>query len=192
MPRPSRLLSVNVGVPQETRWTGPGTTGIDKRPVGGPVAVAPPDARGVGLAGDRAYDVKFHGGPDKAVYAYAREDLDAWAAELDRELACGVFGENLTTVGLAVSSARVGERWRIGGQAVLEVTGPRTPCRTFGAWMGERGWVRRFARRGLPGAYLRVLAAGTIEAGDAVVVEHRPDDAPTVTEVFRTAMNQPA
>lgn len=84
------LLSVNVGVPRLNPWKGLAATGIDKRPVEGPVAVTAPGPKGdgrVGLAGDRAYDVKHHGGADQAVYAYAREDLDRWEGVLGRPLA---------------------------------------------------------------------------------------------------------
>jgi MOSC domain-containing protein YiiM len=95
-----RVLSVNVGQPQLNPWKTMKLTGIDKRPVEGPVMVTRPRAKGmgmVGLAGDRVYDVREHGGPDRAVYAYAREDLDFWAVQLARTLPNGVFGENLTT-----------------------------------------------------------------------------------------------
>ena len=72
------------------------------------------------------------------MYAFAREDLDFWERELGRPLANGSFGENLTTSGLDVSGAKIGERWRIGDELVLEVTSGRIPCRTFAA-----GWARR-------------------------------------------------
>lgn len=182
------LLSVNVGVPRSNPWKDTLTTGIDKRPVDGPVAVTAPGPKGtgeVGLAGDRVYDVKHHGGPDQAVYAYAREELDLWAAELGRELPGGVFGENLTTSGLEVSGARVGELWRVGERLLLEVSCPRIPCGTFRGWIGEQGWARRFTERALPGAYLRVAEPGEIRAGDPVVVEHRPEHDVTMAVVFR-------
>ena len=190
----AHLVSVNVGRARPDHFGKQDLTNIDKRPVSGRVAISAPGSEGigaVGLAGDRVYDVKHHGGAEKAVYAYAREDLDWWAEELERELASGVFGENLTTSGLDVTGAVIGERWRVGADVVLEVTMPRTPCATFRGWMGIKGWVRRFAQRGAPGAYLRVAEPGEVRAGDAIVVEHRPTGAPTVTDVFRTALNQP-
>ncbi|KRV46841.1 sulfurase [Wenjunlia vitaminophila] len=182
------LLSVNIGRPRPDPGKRHALTGIDKRPVAGLVAVRAPGPKGtgaVGLAGDRAYDVDHHGGDDQAVYAYAREDLDGWARELGRELADGTFGENLTTSGLDVNGALIGERWRVGGQVLLEVSCPRIPCRTFQDWMDRAGWVRLFTERALPGAYLRVLEPGEITAGDEVVVEHRPDHEVTVAFAFR-------
>jgi len=160
-------------------------TAIDKRPVDGRVSVSAPGESDVGLAGDQIYDRKHHGGPDQAVYAYAREDEDWWAAELDRSIAPGSFGENLTTHGLDVTGAVIGERWRIGDDGlVLEVTAPRIPCKTFQGWMDEPHWVKRFTEHGAPGAYLRVVSPGTVGAGDAVALEHRPDHGVTVGDVF--------
>lgn len=191
-----RVLSVNVGRPRPNPWKDTGVTGIDKQPVTGPVAVTAPGPKGtgaVGLAGDRAYDVQHHGGTDQAVYAYAREDLDGWAGELGRELRDGMFGENLTTLGVDVNGALIGERWRIGGPAgpVLEVSCPRVPCATFQGWLDEGGWLRRFTRAALPGAYLRVAGPGTIRAGDPVEIVHRPDHEVTVALVFRAVTLEP-
>jgi MOSC domain-containing protein YiiM len=139
----------------------------------------------VGLRGDEIRDTRHHGGRDKAVYAYAREDLDWWAAELGRDLSDGTFGENLTTTGVDVTGAVIGEHWQLGDDGlVLEVTYPRIPCKTFQGFMGERRWVRRFYAHGAPGAYLRVVIPGTVGAGDAIRVVHRPDHGVTIGEVF--------
>jgi MOSC domain-containing protein YiiM len=185
-----RLLSVNLGRATAVPYTDQpeGLTGIDKRPVEGPVRVAAPGPKGVGgsgLAGDTVCDLRHHGGDDQAVYAVAREDLDDWERELGRELADGAFGENLTTLGLDVSGALIGERWRIGPDVVLEVTCGRIPCRTFQAHLGEERWVKRFTERGAPGAYLRVIEPGEIRAGDPVEIVHRPGHEVTVALAFR-------
>lgn len=189
-----KLLSVNIGRPRLDPHKGLRFTGIDKRPVDGPVAVAAPGPKGtgaVGLAGDRAYDVKHHGGFDQAVYAYAREDLDAWEARLGRSLANGVFGENLTTLGLDVNGALIGERWRIGPDAVLEVSCARIPCATFQGWLEREGWIKQFTRAARPGAYLRVIEPGEIRAADPVEVVHRPHHDVTVALVFRAMTLEP-
>ncbi|NUP51886.1 MAG: MOSC domain-containing protein [Catenulispora sp.] len=189
-----KLLSVNVGKPQPNPWKGLSATGIDKRPVADPVAVIAPGPKGtgeVGLAGDRVYDVKNHGGPDQAVYAYAREDLDGWEDELGRPLANGVFGENLTTLGLDVNGALIGERWRIGPDVVLEVSCARIPCATFQGWLEREGWIKRFTQAAVPGAYLRVIEPGDIRVCDPVEIIHRPDHAVTVAVVFRAMTLEP-
>ncbi|MDT3397568.1 MOSC domain-containing protein [Streptomyces sp. B1866] len=192
-----QLLSVNTGRSRAVAYTAnpAGTTGIDKRPVAEPVWVCAPGPMGTGgsgLAGDDVCDRRFHGGNDQAVYAYAREDLDRWERELGRELPAGVFGENLTTLGIDLNAALVGERWRVGSGPLLEVTSPRVPCRTFAGWLDERGWVKRFTETGLTGAYLRVVEPGAVQAGDPVEVVHRPGHEVTVGLVFRARTAEPA
>jgi MOSC domain-containing protein YiiM len=160
-----------------------GVTAIDKAPANGRVRVGT-----YGVYADLQADRKNHGGVDQAVYAYAQEDADFWAAELDRDIPAGTFGENLRVIGLDVSNARVGEIWRIGDTVELQVTLPRTPCQTFARWIGgenERGWVKRFSRERRLGAYLRVVRKGRIEADDEIVVVSAPDDAPTILDIYR-------
>ncbi|UOE21785.1 MOSC domain-containing protein [Thermobifida halotolerans] len=174
------VLSVNVGLPVPAEWAGRlRRTAIDKRPVTGRRRVHP-----LGLDGDGQADTANHGGRDQAVYAYAREELDLWQERLGRPLRDGMFGENLTTRGVEVSRALIGERWRV-GTALLEVTLPRVPCGTFQNWLGERGWVRRFTEEARTGAYLRVVEEGDLAAGDRVVVEHRPDHGIDLASAFR-------
>jgi MOSC domain-containing protein YiiM len=191
----SVVLSVNVGRPQPTEHSSVPVTAIDKRPVEGPVEVRAPgskrDGLGSGLVGDAVCDRRHHGGDDQAVYAYAREDLDAWAATLGRTLDNGCFGENLTTAALDVTGARIGERWRIGRALILEVSSPRIPCRTFAGWLGERAWVKRFTEAGHPGAYLRVIHAGAVQRGDAIDVVDRPAHDVTIGVVFRALTDEP-
>ncbi|SDP38282.1 MOSC domain-containing protein YiiM [Microbacterium testaceum StLB037] len=161
-----------------------GVTAIDKRPLEGKVRVGK-----LGLRSDVQASRKHHGGPEKAVYAYAQDDADFWEGELDRELRPGWFGENLRVEGLDVNGARIGEVWRIGDTVELEVTMPRTPCATFARWVGGSaalGWVKRFSDEGRLGAYLRVRRAGEIRAGDAIEVLSSPHGAPTVLEVYRS------
>ncbi len=187
------VLSINVGSSVEFDQTDVGHTGIGKHPVQGPVDVRAPGPRGVGgsgVVGDQISDLRRHGGDDQAVYAYAREDLDEWSVELGRDLRPGLFGENLTTAGLDVCGARIGERWRIGA-LLLQATSPRMPCRTFAGVMEEDGWVKTFTRRGLPGTYFRVLEPGTITAGDEITIEHRPDHDVTVALAFRALTLEP-
>jgi MOSC domain-containing protein YiiM len=181
------LLSVNVGRMAASRHTDTGVTGIDKRPSAESVALRDPgpETGRSGVAGDSIGDARSHGGTDQAVYAYAREDLDHWQAELGRPLTNGVFGENLTTSGLDVNGALVGERWQVGDACVVEVTSPRIPCRTFAGWLEEQLWVKRFTQRGAPGAYLRVIAPGSVSAGDAITVVHRPAHGVTIALMFR-------
>lgn len=184
----AHLLSLNLGTESRNEHAGIGVSGIGKRPVAKPVQVAAPGAKGVGgsgLIGDDVCDRRHHGGDDQAVYAYAREDLDEWSRRLARRVGAGLFGENLTTTGVEVTGALIGERWQIGSAVVLEVCGPRIPCRTFAGTMGERGWVKTFVARAAPGAYLRVVKPGAIQVGDPITVVHRPDHDVSVGLTFR-------
>jgi MOSC domain-containing protein YiiM len=189
------VLSVNLAVPEPSTAKSVGITGINKQPVDHPVAVRAPGPKTVGLhsglVGDQIFDIASHGGDDQAVYAYAREDYDWWEQELDRSLPGGLFGENLTTVDVDVNGAVIGERWRIGAELVLEPTFGRIPCVTFQAKMGEPRWVKTFAQRNRPGAYLRVVTPGDVRAGDRVEVVDRPAHGVTIAEAFRAYMTEP-
>jgi MOSC domain-containing protein YiiM len=190
-----RVQSVNIGPAQPTEHSDVHVTGIDKRPVDGPVEVRAPGSKrhglGSGLVGDAVCDRRHHGGDDQAVYAYAREDLDAWAAALGRPLHDGCFGENLTTTAIDLTAALIGERWRIGPRLVLEVSLPRIPCRTFAGWLAEHGWIRRFTLAVRPGAYLRVVEPGPVQAGDAIDVVERPAHDVTIGVLFRALTREP-
>ena len=159
------VVSVNVGEPRTVEWRDRVvTTAIWKEPVEWRVPV-----QGVNLVGDDQADRRVHGGPDKAVYAYAIEDTRRWEAELGRELGPGAFGENLTLEGVDASGARAGDRWRI-GTAEFEVVQPRLPCFKLGVRLDDPEMVRRFAQSGRPGAYLRIVREGDVGAGDTVEV----------------------
>jgi MOSC domain-containing protein YiiM len=174
-----KVISVNAGRVKPVGYGSLGRSAIDKRPVSGRVAVTV-----LGLIVDEHGDERHHGGTDKALYVVAREELDWWSAELGRSLHDGQFGENLTTLGLAVDDAVIGERWKV-GSALVEVSAPRLPCSTFQGFLGEPRWVKRFTEHGRPGAYARVLEPGDIGANDAVVSVFRPAHGVTIAETFR-------
>ena len=192
------ILSVNLGRAAIDRGKPENVTGIDKRPVAS-AAVRPPGPRDhtrtlapearSGLAGDFIGDGRHHGGDVQAVYACAREDLDALVVLVGREFGDGSFGENLTTLGVDVTGALIGERWRVGAgpDAVeLRVTCPRIPCNTFRAWIAERGWLKTFTRAARPGAYLSVVRPGVVHRGDPVEVVFRPEHEVSIGVLFRS------
>lgn len=192
------VLSVNLGRAAADRGKPENLTGIDKRPVPSAVVAAPGPrdvtraldggSRG-GLAGDFIGDGRHHGGDVQAVYACAREDLDTLGVLVGRKFADGAFGENLTTLGLDVTGALIGERWRIGtgpDAVELRVTCPRIPCNTFRAWIDERGWLKTFTKAAKPGAYLAVERRGVIRRGDPIEVVFRPEHEVTIGVLFRS------
>lgn len=175
----ARVLSVNIGHPRMVERNGELVpTSIWKMPVAGRLPI-----RGVHV-GDDVQAGASHGGPDKAVYAYATEDVAWWAARLRRDLGPGTFGENLTLEGLDLTSSRVGDRWSV-GTALLEVAGPRLPCWKLELKMGEARFIERFTAAGRPGAYLRIVEEGDVGAGDEVVVVLRAGGTDTMGEAMR-------
>jgi MOSC domain-containing protein YiiM len=176
-----RVVSVNVGLPREVLWRGkPVRTGIFKEPLAGRVPL-----RRLNFDGDRQADLRVHGGPEKAVYAYPSEFYELWSRERpEPALGPGALGENLTTEGLLDGDVSVGDRFRV-GTAELVVTQPRLPCFKLGIKMGRDAFVTEFLERGLFGFYLAVAREGEVEAGDPIVELSRDPHGFGVTEVAR-------
>ena len=155
-----------------------GETAIDKRPVSSPKLVTQD-----GVAGDHRADMVHHGSPNQAVYAYAREDYDWWSKELALELNPGVFGENLTTIGIELTNLEIGSKIKV-GSATLQATAPRIPCGTFQRWLKLDHWVKRFTEGGRPGTYFKVIEPGEVAAGNEIVVTERPEHGVTILDYF--------
>lgn len=180
MPRETaaHVLSVNVGQVREVEWRGRRiTSAIWKSPVRGRVAL-----RGVNFSGDDQADRTVHGGRDKAVYAYSREDYDYWRNAEGVDTSPGLFGENLTTEGVDLSSVVTGERWAV-GSTVLEAAQPRLPCFKIGMRMNDAHFPRRFMAAGRMGAYFRIVQEGDIGESDIVHVTHRPAHGVTLRDM---------
>ncbi len=186
------VVAVSVGIPKAVPYetTSLPTTGIEKHPVDGPVAIT-----FAGVEGNAVADTRNHGDEYMRVYAYSVEDYAWWQAQLGRALEPGHFAEQLTIEGIDLNAALVGEVWRV-GTARLQIAHVRIPCVTFKGWMGHSGydataWVKRFALAGRPGPYFRVLEEGHVEAGDAITVESRPDHDVTVADLFAAVTIRP-
>lgn len=179
----ARVTSINVGRPAPLDTPrGIVQSAIVKRPVEGRVRF-----HGVNADGDDQANRSVHGGVDRAVYAYAAEDYAWWEGELARPLEPGTFGENLTTRGLDINEAVVGERWAI-GETELEVSMPRVPCFKLAARMGDPRFVKTFADARRPGPYLRIIREGTIASGDEITVVSSPSHGIRIIDVFTIYM----
>lgn len=156
------VVSVNIGkaTPIEAKS---GKSGIFKHAVNS-AYVGP-----LGLQGDAIVDVKHHGGPDQAVYAYTRDDYDWWETILGEPVPNTTFGENLTLDRWPADVICVGDRLHI-GDVVLEVTSPRIPCVTLDARMGRQGFANTFLKAHRPGPYFRVIQDAEVSAGMPVTV----------------------
>lgn len=180
MTSPGRVFSVNVAKSRTVTYRGrPMTTGIFKEPAAGPLSVGP-----LGLEGDFIADPRYHGGPDKAVYAYAAEDYAWWEEQLGRKLAPGLFGENLTLSGIDLCGARVGDVLKVGG-VTLEAREPRLPCSRLGMKMGDARFIKRFLKAERWGVYFGVLKPGLVRAGDAALWESRAVGSELIVAVGR-------
>jgi len=179
------IAGVNVGRPQAVWWDDMRATAIRKQPTSERVHIGT-----LGLEGDQVADTRVHGGTFQAVYAYAEEDYAWWSEELGVPIGPPAYGENLTTRGIDLNAAVLGQTWRA-GTALLQVVSVRIPCTTFKEWMGQqpgidnRGWVKRFTAAARPGPYLRVLEEGAVAAGDLIETIETPSHGRTVSELFR-------
>jgi len=176
----AKVLSINIAhMVHEGAWTGSeGRTGIDKRPTSQPIKFENNE-----VAGDVVVDRKHHGGYDKAVYAYAREDAIWWEAQISKKLNNGAFGENLTTEGIDVNAALIGERWEI-GTVILEVSEPRIPCRVFAGFWDRSTLIKEFTDARRPGTYLRIIKEGEIKAGDEIKIIFKPEHEISIKDLF--------
>lgn len=181
------LLSINVSAAKTIKM-GKRTskTGIFKETVEGPVRV-----KTLGVEGDVQVNRRHHGGPDQAVYLYTREDYRYWEQRLNRCLAPGTFGENLTVTHFGPEPVRIGDRLRI-GEVELEASAPRIPCATLASRVEEPAFARWFLEEGRLGFYARVLQPGTLQAGLPVLREHAPREAPTVLALARLFLDSKA
>jgi MOSC domain-containing protein YiiM len=166
------LLSVNVAQPGiiGTYRGQPVTSAIGKKPVTAPELYLD----WTNLQGDRQADLTVHGGPDKAVYAYPSEHIEAWAAELNQELGPGAFGENLTVAGWLEQDVYIGDVWAW-GDALLQVTQPRQPCYKLATYRRRFDLPKKLVTKGRSGWYLRVLQPGQVPVrGPIEVIERDP------------------
>ena len=174
-----RLVSLNVGLPQDVLWEGRVVhTAVWKTPVEGSRMV-----RRLNVDGDGQGDLAGHGGEQRAVFVYQLDSYRYWERELGRDdFVYGQFGENFTVEGLADDEVCIGDRFRIGA-AEFEVTQPRVTCYRVGIRMDDARIPALLVSHRRPGFYLRVLEEGAVEAGDEIVKLASGSEQMTVAEV---------
>ena len=145
-------------------------SGFVKAARSGPVAVGT-----LNLEGDEQADLTVHGGPEKAVYAYAAAHYPDWAAQFPAlAFSGGAMGENLTISGMTEADLCVGDIHAI-GSALLQVCQPRQPCYKFSLRHANNRQPKAMVKRGQSGWYYRVLRTGVLQAGDDIVLQDRPN-----------------
>jgi ferredoxin-NADP reductase/MOSC domain-containing protein YiiM len=174
-----RLLSVNVGLPQDVSWHGRTVrTAVWKRPAAGPLA-----ARRLNLDGDGQGDLAGHGGEHRAVFVYQIESYQYWQQQLHRDdFSYGQFGENFTVQGLADDQVCIGDRYQI-GSALFEVTQPRVTCYRVGIRMNDPQIPALLVAHHRPGFYFRVLREGSVQADDEIIKVAAGPERMTVAEI---------
>lgn len=175
-----QLISINIGEERTLqRKDHVEQTGIFKFPTDKPVRI-----NKLGLENDVIISKKHHGGPDQAVYIYGMADYAWWTNELNKELAPGTFGDNLTISELESTQFNIGDYLHI-GEVTLQVSAPRIPCKTFAARMEDSQWVKKFRHAERPGLYCRVLQEGVVKVGDSVAVEKYSGETISVLQMYR-------
>ena len=167
-----KILSVQVGTPKilQTAQGKAWQSAIVKTAISGSVPVGAEN-----LAGDDQANRKYHGGPDKAVCAYASEWFPFWNQEFDLELPGGAFGENITLQGLPEDALCIGDTLAFNDSPLrLQISQPRQPCANVSKRWAVPSLPRRMEETGYTGFYCRVLTLGTLEAGQEITVLDRP------------------
>lgn len=159
------VRSINVGLPLTIVYEGRGVpSAINKHPISDSVYLSK-----INFKGDKQADLENHGGPDKAVCAYAFDHYSFWEEELGQKLRMASFGENLTIEGLTEDSVHIGDTFKL-GEAVLQVTQPRQPCYKLATKLGQPDMVLQVRNTGFSGYYFRVLEEGNVSVGDQLVL----------------------
>ncbi|MGD9648560.1 MAG: MOSC domain-containing protein [Pirellulales bacterium] len=180
-----QVVAVNVAEPRDVEWNGQTVrTSIFKLPVPGKVAV-----RKLNLEGDAQADLTVHGGPDKAIYAYAMEHYRHWESRLERTLSPAAFGENLTTEGLFEDRVHIGDEFQV-GTARLVATQCRLPCYKLGIRFADPGMVRLFLKSRRPGIYFAVVEEGEVGPGDAIELVRSDERRVTVSEMLAIVLDR--
>lgn len=144
-----------------------------------------------GLVGDQQAELRYHGGPHRALCAYGLEHYARWQSQLGIPLAPGAFSENLTLAGFDEQSVCLGDRYRLAATPVLiEVAAPRQPCERLAAKLGQPRLVALIKATGHSGCYLRVHGECDISVGDTLTLCDRPPTAVTLAEANQVLFRQ--
>lgn len=183
------IVSVNVSLPKVllSRPAGDIVSGIAKEPVTKPFL----ELSKTNLEGDGQSDTKesrfggqVHGGPEQAVYAFPSEHYPRLEELMGRESYPGLVGENITLRGATEADVCIGDVWEW-GQALLQVSVPRSPCYKLGIRLGKQALRRWVREEGMVGWYLRVLRTGKVPTSGSITVVEKHPAAVSVLEVHR-------
>ena len=177
-----KVVSVNIGEKKVINYKGKIVeTGIFKIPVEESIFLGETD-----VENDAVIDRRYHGGIEKAVYAYSENHYEYWK-ELypNLEWRFGMFGENLTISNLEETEIYVGSQYKL-GETIIEVTKPREPCMKLGLVFGTQKILKQFWNSTKSGVYFKVLQTGSVKAGDELILVKKAKNTPSIAEVYET------
>ncbi|MBL4585662.1 MAG: MOSC domain-containing protein [Flavobacteriales bacterium] len=176
-----KIISLNTGISKTVTWRGKDVkTGIFKSPVDRPIFLGKTD-----VVNDDVVDRRFHGGTDKAVYAYSADHYPFWKKSYPNlEWNFGMFGENLTVLGMDESKMLIGSIYKL-GEAEVQVCQPRQPCFKLGIRFGTQSVLKQFVSSPYPGVYFRVLKSGNVKKDDVLELLKEEPDSPSILEVYK-------
>jgi MOSC domain-containing protein YiiM len=174
------VVSVNVGTPAPMAGENKQViSAINKQPAKLPIFLSYEN-----LSGDAQADTVRHGGKDKAVCVYCYDHYSHWEKVLNRPLAYGAFGENLTVAGVLEEEIRVGDTFQL-GEALVQVSQPRKPCHKLARKHAVADLVVQIQAKGATGFYLRVLRPGWVRLGDSLQLVERDPAGMTIAAANR-------
>ncbi len=177
-----KIISVNIGKKQTVTWKHKTyETGMFKYPVKEAIFLEKED-----VVNDHVIDRKFHGGFDKAVYAYGENHYEYWKKLYPNlDFTYGMFGENLTVSNLNEEEISVGTIFKL-GEAKIEVTKPRQPCVKLNIRFNDSAAVKQFWNTTKSGVYFKVLEIGKVAKNDVFILLEEGKNTPTIAEVYKS------
>lgn len=179
-----KVISTNIGKPTTFEWNGTKEqTGIFKYPVDGPLHLGKTD-----VANDTVIDRKHHAGVHKACFLFAADQYSYWKHLYQHlEWDWGMFGENLTVLGMDESLIRIGDIYKI-GSALVQVSQPREPCYKLGVRFNDQGILKQYVDHAYPGTYVRILEEGEARKEDEIILVEQSENTLTVKQSFEVIL----
>ena len=176
-----KIISVNRGEARTVNWQKAEVqTGIFKYPVERAVFLGREDE-----VEDAVVDRKYHGGIDKAVYAYSLNHYPFWKERFpDLDWNYGMFGENLTIEGMEESKMLIGSIYKV-GEVQIQICQPRQPCFKLGSRFNTQAVLKPFINEPFSGVYIRVIQTGKVKSGDELKLIIDESESPSIAEVYR-------
>ncbi|MGI9549598.1 MAG: MOSC domain-containing protein [Aurantibacter sp.] len=179
-----KVISTNIGNPTTIEWKGKEEqTGIFKYPVDEPLFLGKTD-----VVKDTVIDRKNHAGINKACYLFAADQYSYWKHLYPHlQWDWGMFGENLTVLGMDESLIRIGDIYKI-GTAMVQVSQPREPCYKLGIRFNDQKILKQYVDHGHSGTYVRILEEGNVKTGDAIHLVEQSENTLTVKQCFEVIL----